>query len=633
MSLAQYNNNIVTIGSALVVPQVDGTVRDSELNTISTSISPTVNIDAIPRSCTTGNGIPVTATNSDKNSDVDSGALNVNNILQDADNVAIAAQTIALPPGTMTGATNVVGSESTMNSTGNPMQGPVAAATSNAAIGNFNSGAKSSNTVFNNPVNMGNVNNLNQYILASSSVPTAALPVVQTPAVPYINNNNYNATPANPFAPAAAAPATDPNALNGNATPANQHFQSAIFQQNAAIMQQNAATLQHLQNLHQTNKLMAANPEAASTLGMLAPVMNMNLAATANPVQLLATATPSLNMNPANASAGTSLPPAKASQAPSDFNGAFATAPVGTQPQQQQGMLIPVPLGTMTIASRASQTFPAAGFPNNSGNNRTTDGSNNNDAVQNILRTAFMLQNSGLPFLQQGMISQQHQRQLMPVPAASGGLVMVPNATNANSTLLGIAPATISAQTSDAHGSENSGKKVDVGKNGNGLTSGAAAAANAAASVLPPASMNLPLQQQLQQQQQQQQQLQQQRLQFQQYHPVQQMGIDLNSNNNNTIALLGGAALNNNDGIQVPGLATLQQQQYNKAMVFPPMNLSDPHSQLPLPLVLPQQQQKQQLSNPAAVKLNQQVPQSQKKQTSISRPLYLDHDSNCKFLF
>ena len=88
---------------------------------------------------------------------------------------------------------------------------------------------------------------------------------------------------------------------------------------------------------------------------------------------------------------------------------------------------------------------------------------------------------------------------------------------------------------------------------------------------------------------------------------------------NNAIALLGGAA----NGLQLAGLATLQQQQQSNpaAMVFPQI---DPHGQLQLVAQHP----KQHLAiNPSA-----QEAQATKNLSSIVRPLYLDHDSNCKSL-
>lgn len=207
-----------------------------------------------------------------------------------------------------------------------------------------------------------------------------------------------------------------------------------------------------------------------------------------------------------------------------------------------------------------------------------------------------MLQSGGLPILQQGIIPQQQQQHVIPAPSAGGNLV-IPGTSSAAP--FGIVPATVSAPKSDSTGSDD--------KNASSNGSGAAAAANAAASVLPPASMNLPLQQQLQQP-------------APQMHTIPQIGIDLNSNNN-AIALLGGAA----NGLQLAGLATLQQQQpSNPAMVFPQINLSDPHGQLQLPFVAQHPKQQQLAMNPSA-----QETQTAKKLSSIVRPLYLDHDSNC----
>lgn len=178
-----------------------------------------------------------------------------------------------------------------------------------------------------------------------------------------------------------------------------------------------------------------------------------------------------------------------------------------------------------------------------------------------------MLQSGGRPILQQGVIPQQQQH-LIPAPSVGGNLV-IPGTSSAAP--FGIVPATVSAPKSDNTGTDD--------KNASNNGSGAAAAANAAASVLPPASMNLPLQQQLRQP-------------APQMHTISQIGIDLNSNNN-AIALLGGAA----NGLQLAGLATLQQQQ------------------------------QQLVINPSA-----QETQNATKLSSIVRPLYLDHDSNCKSL-
>jgi hypothetical protein len=358
----------------------------------------------------------------------------------------------------------------------------------------------------------------------------------------------------------------------------------------------------------------------------------------------------------------------------SDLRGApaIATAPVGAQPQQQQQQQVSIPaqLGTISIAPGAPQIFPVAGVSNNismrnggfaNTNAGVVNASNNNssnDAVQNILRTAFMLQNGGLPFLQQGIIPQQ-QQPLIPPPATAGGIMLVPNSNNNTNTPYGIVSA--SASTNNSHNSngindgsgrsnESNSNTSNVGNTAGGPASGAAAAANAAASVLPPASMNLPLHQQLHQQQQQQQQ--------QQLNPslvAPQMGMDLTggTNSNNAIALLGGAVLNNHtstanhNGLQIPGLGTLyhhhqqqqQQQQRLQAMAFPPMPES--LSQHTIPLAAPQPQKTQPSTpgsalNPATTaQLKQQQEaqsqsQRQKKQSTISRPLYLDHDSNCK---
>jgi len=543
------------MGSGLVVSQVNNNgaiVRDSELNAIgATSISSTVNIDAIPSSSTSGD-ISNTA-----KQETGSSTLNVNSILNDADSAVIAAQTIALAPGTMTANGNLINSNNTILG---PAAAAAAVAASNDVGGASNSGTKANG--FPNPAV--NINNLTQYVL-----PTTAVQGLPTNApAPVFNNAPVPLAAVTPAAP------VDPN--NANAT--THHLQSAILQQNAAIMQQNAATLQHLQTLHQTNKLLATNPE---TLGMLTPIMNMT-----NPVQLLA---PGLNLNPN----GTFLPMANLA----DMNGSLATAPIGTQLQQQQQQTIPIP--APATAPGAPQAFPVVA--NNGVVNNGLDASNN-DAVQNFLRTAFMLQNGGLPF---GMIpqpQQQQQQALLSAPAAPGNLMLVPNAPAP----FGILPATVDSDKS----------KGDV-TNG----AAAAAAANAAASVLPPASMNLPLQQQLQQQQ-------------QHWNAVPQMRIDLNSsNNNNAIALLNGTTLNAaNNGFPIAGLTTLQQQQQqqqqrNPAMVFSGMNLE---GQLPLPLLAPTTQQKQQLvvSNPVANAIPQAQP-AQKKSKTISRPLYLDHDSNC----
>ncbi len=544
------NTDIMTMSSGLVAsPQVNhnGVVvrGDSELNSIgATSISPTANIDAIPSSNTSGD-----ISNLAKQ-ETGSSTLNVNSILNDADNAAIAAQTITLAPGKMTANSNLINNS---NIIPGPAAAAAAAAASNAVGDASNSGTKA------------NINNLSQYVLPNTAI--QGLPT-NTPA-PAFHNAPVPVAATTPTAP------VDPN----NANAATHHLQSAILQQNAAIMQQNAATLQHLQTLHQTNKLLATNPE---TLGMSAPIMSMT-----NPVQLLA---PGLNLNPN----GTFLPMANLAE----MNGGLAAAaPIGTQLQQQQLQAIPIPAPAIAIAPGAPEAFPVVA--NNGVLNNALD-ANNNDAVQNFLRTAFILQNGGLPF---GMIPQQQQQQqaLLSAPAAPGNLMLVPNAASAAAPF-GIVPATVESDKS----------KGDV-------ANGAAAAANAAASVLPPASMNLPLQQQLQQQQ---------------LNAVPQVGIDLNSNNNNAIALLNGTTLNAaNNGLPIAGLATLQQQQQQQripAMVFPGMNLEG-HLTLPLMAPTPQQNQQLVVSNPAANSIPQAQPMP-KKSTTISRPLYLDHDSNCEFL-
>ena len=723
----QYQENIMT-GLA------DNTVRDT--------IPPTDTIDITSNSNNNGNssgddnsnshvkcrdlkqitGIDATsaATSNDKQRNSE-GNLNVNNILTEADNADIEAQTIVLAPGTFTGTTNV-DANNIMNSNNmdtsniqNAMTGPAAAAAattgaaSNTAIGNSNSTAnqnipmpemlletKNSSNAFNdNPVNMSNANNniptmnnmnLNQYILTSAGVPPISLPAniaVSTPATAY---NNFNANAINPITPATI----DANNLTNVTISNKQHYQSAILQQNAAIMQQNAATLQHLKNLQRTNKMMAANPGTAATLGMLAPIMNMNLPTTANPVQLLAGVAPPLNLNNNTVGAASALPTAAtalqattANLSEIDGRSTITTAPIvgaqhqeSYQNQQQQGVPISAQQpGTMAIAPGGSPPFPVVGVTNNNINtNNSTisninngivggSNNNNNDAVQNILRTAFMLQNGGLSLLQQGAIpqqqQQQQQQQLIPTQVGSGIVMMI---NNNNSNLpFGIIPAGTSANINNgtSSGGNSESKKVgnstsDVGNNGGLPTSAVAAAANAAASVLPPASMNLPLQQQMQQQ------------------PLNtalppQMGIDLsnstniiNNSNISAIPLLAGAVMNNstinngsnmnNNSVQLAGLATLQlqqqQQQRIHAMAYPPMNLAQSLPQRPLTMPLISTQQTQQLQhqqqsqsqslgstlNPTATsKLKQSQTQTKKK--SISRPLYLDHDSNCKFSF
>jgi len=479
---------------------------------------------------TIGGAASISPTDGSTNSDKESGTattLNVNNILHEADNAAIAAQTIAVAPGTMTGSTN---GNNTVN---NLIHNNNAAAAAAAVAASATAASDNANTKLQNPAAA-----LNQHVLASAAgVPTS-----------------YNTPPV----AVSSAPAVDPN----NATATTQHLQSAILQQNAAIMQQNAATIQHLQNLHQTNKMLASNPE---TMGMLAPIMNMT-----NPAQLLA---PGLSQTfaPSNLM---------------DMNGALAAAatptptPISTQQQQQQ-QAIPIP------AAQLGAIDP-----------------NNNDAVQNFLRTAFMLQNSGLPLA--GIIPQQQQQQqqaLLSAATASPGIMLMPNSANP----FGIVPMD--------NGNNNSKNEKSKGDN----SAAAAAAANAAASVLPLASMNLPLQQQLQQQ-----------------PSLTPMGIDLsNHNNNNAIALLGGAPLSANN------LVTLQQQQQqllqqrNQQTMF--FNMADGTGQQ-LSMLAPQPAHKSQqqlvVSNPAIAatptQLTAQQPTAaQKEKPSISRPLYLDHDSNC----
>lgn len=686
----------MSIGSDLA----DSAVRDPALNTIGTSI----NIHGKLR-----NEIQANATGSYKQG-ISNGNLNVNGILTEADNAAVAALTIALAPGTITGTDNTVNSGVDINtidsttdtsSIQNAMVGPPAAnyTASNSAVGIYNSNAnpnitpnittngipevsldtKISNSIVNNPTNMSNANNmttsmnLNQYILASAGVPTTTLQT--NPALPMSsashNNLNFNVANANTHGN------VDGNTSNGSVNTAinnNQHFQSAILQQNAAIMRQNAATLQQLQSLQNTNKLLAANPEAAATLGMLAPIMNMNFTTT-NPVQLLATATPlslSNNCGATNTSASI-LPPATTSLQATAANfpevdgvSAITTVPITAQQgqprqNQQQGMPVPAQPGTIAIAQGGSQMFPGAGISNSinfnvgsiaNSNTGVVDGVNNtnNDAVQNFLRTALLLQNSGLPFLQQqGIIPQQQQ--IIPATAGSGFMLVPNNNANYNNIPFGIVPTFAPANNNDSNDISDSSSRSnesnskrnysitsDGSNNGGGGSSGAAAAANAAASVLPPASMNLPLQQQLQQQQL-----------NTSFTP--QMGIDLSgsNNNNNAMALLGGAALNNNNinsgssinnnSLQIAGLSSLQQQQRLQTMAYAPMNPSQSHSQLALPSPQQQKQQQPSLGNTlnlppdprttTTTQLKQQQSQPQKKQTSIPRPLYLDHDSNC----
>ena len=511
-----------------------------------------------------GNG---SATSNNKHNSADNGSstLNVNSILADADGAATAAQTITLPQAAMTspvGATTAVAADPT--------------------VVNASNGTKIA--INNNTHGTNNADNLNQYVVASTGIPSASTNgvMVAAPAPPTFNNITFSPTPATLAPAVAVAPITSPADPNSAASIANhQQLQTALLQQNAAIMQQNTATLQHLQNLQQTNKLLTANTDA---LGMLAPIMNMT---TTNPVQLLTTTTttPSLVPNPAATFLPTTLPTTTL-PAPVDLNGTptFSVAPVSVQPQP--GIAIPAP--SISIAPGVPQPAFAA-------NPGVVDANSSNDAVQNILRTAFMLQSGGLPILQQGIIPQQQQHV---IAAPSGGNLAIPT-TTISPAPFGIVPATVSTPKSNTTSSDD--KKVDANNNG----SGAAAAANAAASVLPPASMNLPLQQQLQQP-------------APQLHTIPQIGIDLNSNNN-AIALLGGAA----NGLQLAGLATLQQQQQSNpaAMVFPQI---DPHGQLQLVAQHP----KQHLAiNPSA-----QEAQATKNLSSIVRPLYLDHDSNCKSL-
>jgi hypothetical protein len=737
----KYNNHVLTIGTPVSVNGnklnsyqcQDNIMTGLADNTVQDNISPTATIDIISNSNGnrndngSGNGnshvnrrdlnhitslnridTTSTATSNEKHRNYEG-----SDILTEADNAAIAAQTIALAPGTLTGTANDVANNGgssninimnsnniDINSIQNAMMGHAAATAvtaSNTAIGNSNYnanqnipsngmpemilGTKNSNIAFNNNlVNMSNANNniptmnnmnLNQYILASTGVPPISLPAntaVSTPATAY---TNLNVNVINPITPATIDANNSTNGNNMNITiNSNQHYQSAILQQNAAIMRQNAATLQHLKNLHRANKILAANPETAATLGMLAPIMNMNLPTTTNPVQLLATAAPPLNLNnnnvgdaSSNTAGSTFLPAPTLLQATtanlSEIGGpsTITTAPiVGAQQQQsyhnQQQQDVPIPAqqpGTIAIAPGGSQSFPVVVVTNNNMNNSSiansnngiVDGSNNNnnDAVQNILRTAFMLQNSGLSFLQQGVIPQQQQQQLIPTQVGSG-IMLMPNNNNSN-THFGIVSAGTfpNNNINDTNNDNISGNnESDVGNNGGLPTSAVAAAANAAASVLPPASMNLPLQQQLQQQQ-------------LNTSLTPQMGMDLSNssnNNNSTIPLLAGAVMdsnnvnngsnNNNNSIQLAGLATLQQQQHIHTMAYPPMNLPQSLPQLPLPLISsPQQtQQLQQQSlgstlNPTTTELKQQQSQTQKKQLSISRPLYLDHDSNCEF--
>ena len=532
--------------------------------------SPAVDVGA--GSSVLGNG---SATSNKKHNSADNGSsstLNVNSILADADGAATAAQTITLPQAAMTspiGATTAVAADPTVVNASNGTK---------IAINNNTNGTN-------------NAGNLNQYVVASTGIPSTSTNgvMVAAPAPPTFNNITFSPTPATLAPAVAVAPITSPVDPNSAASIANhQQLQTALLQQNAAIMQQNAVTLQHLQNLQQTNKLLTANTDA---LGMLAPIMNMT---TTNTVQLLptTTTTPSLVPNPAATFLPTTLPTTTL-PAPVDLNGTptFSVAPVSMQPQP--GIAIPAP--SISIAPGVPQpAFPVPGFA--AASPGVVDANSSNDAVQNILRTAFMLQSGGLPTLQQGIIPQQQQHV---IAAPSGGNLVIP-ATTTSPAPFGIVPATVSAPKSDTPGSDD--KKVDANNNG----SGAAAAANAAASVLPPASMNLPLQQQLQQP-------------APQLHTIPQIGIDLNSNNN-AIALLGGAA----NGLQLAGLATLQQQQQQSnpaAMVFPQI---DPHGQLQLVAQHPKQH--------LAINTSAQEAQATKKLSSIVRPLYLDHDSNCKSL-
>jgi len=554
---------------------------------------------------------PTTSGNARESSN---GNLNVNNILAEADNAATAAQIVTLPQGTMTEPPTIIGNVGTSNLQ-NTIAGPNISATTvalNAVAGNSNNNS--------NPVSL-------QTSATASSHGT------------FSNNMNTNA-----ITPSASIP-VDTNNLNGNSTSSinsSQHYQTAMLQ-NAAIMQQNAATLQHLQHLQQTNK-------AAATLGMLAPIIN-------NPVQLLAAATPltfnnTVGTDNVAATTTTLLPTSTVLPATttnlSETGGVTTIATTPASTHQQLGVPVIAQPAAISISPEIPQTFPIAGITNNStipnGASSIVAGSsyNNNDAVQNILRTALMLQNNNFPLLQQGIIPQQQQL----VPSSAGtSIMMIPNTSIVPATLTSTNNSNVQS-TKDNRGDSSvsnvtkvENNNSDFSNNGSAPTLGAAAAAaNAAASVLPPAILNLPLHRQPVNQQ-----------------PVNaplapQMGIDLNStvNNNNAITLLGNVALRNTDmsngsnvynsSLQIAGLATLQQQQQQQqqriqTIAYPSINL--PQSQLSLPLPTHQQQKEQQLPpgntiNPTNSERKKKESEIEKKRPSISRPLYLDHDSNCK---